>query len=508
MEFYQKNKGEIPDCTSAPGFYLIRDHWNDFFEYRTMFDLYYVASSQVKYIGKVKIAIEDLNKKVGDVGLVHDDLEIPDKFSKLSEKHYSVGQDSDYYNHLINLGQDVASECFVGLRDIAYDNTIFSRYENERAMYMSLLRDISKASVTGQYARIAHGGARLTPFKFKFKQEKSNEIIFDVDPNTLPPSNIQVIIGRNGVGKSYLLQNMVSSLLSNKDVKNRYFKTDGKNMRTLFAGVVGISFSAFDEALPSEDIEESADTIKYKFVGIRDEKNCTKNLGELSTSFFQSLEQIKKSNKKKRWLDAISNLEKDSVFNSMDVKHLINLNDEDFKEPKELEEYIEKFFRVKLSSGHKIVLLIITKLVELVEEKTLVLIDEPENHLHPPLLSAFTRSLSDLLVNRNGVAIVATHSPVILQEVPRDSVWILRRQEDFSRFERPRIQTFGENTGILTREVFGLELTDSGYHDLLKNKIDENSSYEEIVKKFFNDKLGSEAKAIVRELIYYKGREK
>ncbi len=41
----------------------------------------------------------------------------------------------------------------------------------------------------------------------------------------------------------------------------------------------------------------------------------------------------------------------------------------------------------RMSSGHAIVLLTVTKLVARVEEKTLVLIDEPESHLHPPLLS-------------------------------------------------------------------------------------------------------------------------
>lgn len=81
----------------------------------------------------------------------------------------------------------------------------------------------------------------------------------------------------------------------------------------------------------------------------------------------------------------------------------------------------------KLSSGHKIVLLTITRLVETVEERTLVLLDEPEAHLHPPLLSALVRALSDLLINRNGVGIIATHSPVVLQEVPRSCVWKVRR---------------------------------------------------------------------------------
>jgi predicted ATP-dependent endonuclease of OLD family len=78
-----------------------------------------------------------------------------------------------------------------------------------------------------------------------------------------------------------------------------------------------------------------------------------------------------------------------------------------------------------LSTGHKIVLLTITRLVETVDERSIVLFDEPEAHLHPPLLSALIRALSELLISRNGVAIVATHSPVVLQEVPRTCVSIL-----------------------------------------------------------------------------------
>lgn len=74
----------------------------------------------------------------------------------------------------------------------------------------------------------------------------------------------------------------------------------------------------------------------------------------------------------------------------------------------------------KLSSGHKVILLTVAKLIELVEEKTLVLMDEPEEHLHPPLVAAFIRALSNLLTYRNGVGIVATHSPVIVQEVPKN----------------------------------------------------------------------------------------
>jgi len=154
----------------------------------------------------------------------------------------------------------------------------------------------------------------------------------------------------------------------------------------------------------------------------------------------------------------------------------------------------------RLSAGHKVVLLTITRLVETVDERTLVLIDEPEAHLHPPLLAAFVRALSDLLVRRNGVAIIATHSPVVLQEAPRTCVWILRRSGVNSIADRPEIETFGENVGVLTREVFGLEVTQSGFHRLLERAIAEEAGGHEAVVRRFDGQLGSEAKAIVRGL--------
>ena len=145
-------------------------------------------------------------------------------------------------------------------------------------------------------------------------------------------------------------------------------------------------------------------------------------------------------------------------------------------------------------------LLTITKLVEKVEEKTLVLMDEPEAHLHPPLLSAFVRALSDLLINRNGVAIVATHSPVVLQEVPASCAWKIVRHGIAARADRPEIETFSENVGILTREVFGLEVTRSGFHKLLAEAIGPSDNIEAVLAKFDNE-VGSEGRALISNLL-------
>ena len=139
-------------------------------------------------------------------------------------------------------------------------------------------------------------------------------------------------------------------------------------------------------------------------------------------------------------------------------------------------------------------------MIETLQEKSLVLIDEPEAHLHPPLLSAFVRALSELLISTNGVAIIATHSPVILQEVPKSCAWKLRRIGSEAISERLNIETFGENVGTLTNEVFGLEVTNSGFYKLLFKVAQENDDYNGALN-YFERQLGMEARGILRS--YY-----
>ena len=164
-----------------------------------------------------------------------------------------------------------------------------------------------------------------------------------------------------------------------------------------------------------------------------------------------------------------------------------------------ISQYFINFF-LGLSSGHAIVLLSITKLVEYIEEKTLVLIDEPEGHLHPPLLSAFIRAISDLLVNRNAVAIVATHSPVVLQEVPKSCVYKIKRIGAVAGVERPKKETFAENVGTLTREVFGLDVEKSGFHELLKEDVLSGLSYEQVINEY-DKQIGFEGKLILQSMV-------
>ncbi len=263
-----------------------------------------------------------------------------------------------------------------------------------------------------------------------------------------------------------------------------------------------MSFSPFDKYGPLVTNPAGLE-VRYAYVGLiresaEDRENSDdaapltiKAQPDLFKDFKDGIIACRIGARRDRWAHALELLEADPLFKEAEISAIVDDEQEGW------EQRAWRLFR-NLSSGHSIVLLIITKLVEIVEEKSLVLIDEPEGHLHPPLLSAFVRALSELLTDRNGVAIIATHSPVVLQEVPKTCAWILSRSGLSSRADRPRHETFGENVGILTHEVFGLEVMQTGFYRMISEAV-QTRTYDAVVD-YFDGKLGGEARALARTL--------
>jgi predicted ATPase len=371
------------------------------------------------------------------------------------------------------------------------------------------LRSVTRSTVTGQFHRMALGGARLTNYEFSYTARRHIRRVdpltlsFSVAPESYPPTNVHVLIGRNGVGKTTLLNDMAQAIVdedADADAVGAFTaQMDGDR---LFTSLVSVTFSAFDPFEPLPTRQNKSKGVQYAYIGLKHigpdkdgKPRPPKSPDALSTDFGSSVLICRQGARVGRWRRALEMLQADPIFKDAEVSSLARSE----VEAEEIKLEARRLFK-NLSSGHKIVLLTVTRLVETVEEKTLVLLDEPEAHLHPPLLSAFVRALSDLLINRNGVALVATHSPVVLQEVPQSCVWKIRRTGTRSVAERPEVQTFGENVGVLTREVFGLEVSQSGFHKMLRNAVAELQDYDGVVRRF-NDELGDEARAIVQGLL-------
>jgi len=486
--------------------YLWEDNWDDQ-SFKTTFSLVVCDENREQHtIGKIKLGVAGMQS-----GWSSEKLE--DTFEDLNESYFSLGQDEEYYKNIRELlSLELGNHILEKLNDVAYSRNCFDIALNEPVFKSSLLRSVSVSVIHGQYTRILNDDAPLTEFNFFYRKEQTEksaqvDLSFEVTPGSLPSSNIHVLIGRNGVGKTTLLNNIVKTIIDvpsdDSDVGMLFcehgFEQEADLPKDYFSSISSVSFSAFDPFVPPKNRPDRSLGTCYFYIGLKvnndEETNELKGTEQLRGDFIASLEVcFGLDSKKNRWLRAIKTLESDNNFAEMNLARLGGLD-----RFSEVEKTVYNLFD-RMSSGHMIVLLTITSLIETIEEKTLVLIDEPESHLHPPLLSAFTRALSDLLIDRNAVAIIATHSPVVLQEVPRSCVWKLERTRNEGKSFRPENETFGENVGILTREIFGLEVTKSGFHALLAESINSGKSFDEIMDDY-EAQLGFEGQAILRALI-------
>lgn len=480
--------------------YLVRDNWNDY-SYQTLFQAYYRG----KFVGGVKIAFRGMTKSTPTIG------RIPREFESLSEEYYSLWPAVKACQEAYEVREDARCNIFESLNDIAYDLDLFDRVKGEDACTMSLMREATETAVRGQLHRITIGKAALTRYNFSFTLGPDDrggleQIDFDVVPEQLPPSNVHVLIGRNGVGKTHLLKDLALCACGRGAV------TPGRRLgfagndesrsedwgSAKFANVIVVSFSPFDSyrdvarmAASAGNAQNGVDgSVPCRFIGL--------GAGNLEKSIKDAFDQGSKGccaghARFERWMGALETLRSDPMFDATLANTWPSR-----KEYSEFRETLEGLFD-SLSSGHKAVLSIITGCVAMLEERSLLLLDEPENHLHPPLLSAFVRSLSELLVDRNSVAIISTHSPVVLQEVPGSCVWMLNRNGETWFARRPGIETFGANFEALTTQVFGVEVNKSGFHKMLADAVERSSTYEE-AKGRFSCGLGDEATGILRLL--------
>lgn len=485
--------------------FLHWDNWNDF-SFNTLFGVTYIDSNGTLHeLGQVKIGY--VGQKEYERSVI-----VGDSFNAFDSDHFSVGVDDEYYTNLNQLEWRERDRILSSLNDIAKDSIALKKAQRENVFKVSFLRGLSMTTITGQFRRLITGQARLTPYYFGFtspsiKGSSPMNFTFNVKPLSNPPTNIHIIIGRNGVGKTFLINNMINSLTkpNDPDLKFGNFSSLENDNVNLFANLICVTFSAFDEFDHPPEVKDKSLGIQYSYIGLKGvQKDGTRSfmidLKSFPCEFLNSLNACKNLGKSLRWQETIAILDTDPMFRSENVTTLIDISGNS-----EMKKESERIFK-GLSSGHKLILLTLTKLVEKLEERSLVLIDEPESHLHPPLLSSFMRALTNLLVDRNAVAIIATHSPVVLQEVPRSCVYKLRRYGAEAIAERPEIESFGENTGVLTQEVFGLEVTDSGFHNILHQLVMEYSSYEQALEEL-KGQLGLEAKAILRGMFYQKDQK-
>ncbi len=185
------------------------------------------------------------------------------------------------------------------------------------------------------------------------------------------------------------------------------------------------------------------------------------------------------------------------------IDHLIK--NDDTNEDEFLKISLEDFSETKkrLSSGQSLLLYIVVELLAELRFDSLILFDEPETHLHPNAITQLISVIYDLVKQFDSYCLIATHSPIIVQSITSNSVYITEKEENMFSIRNIYTESFGENLSNITDEIFGNRDISQEYKKIIRSFVDEGKNYEEIVKLLESDDvpLSLNAKIYIHSLI-------
>lgn len=286
-------------------------------------------------------------------------------------------------------------------------------------------------------------------------------LCFDFAQTDTLPYRINILIGKNGTGKTQTLSRLANSLSGYTDALEAGAFVD---RRPPVDKVMSISYSAFDCFRKPPEGTDSRSVFSYVYCGIQSEQG-TLSLPQLKENLKRAFLTIKERGRQEIWNRVLSEL--------MEAEHQRTL------------ELIsaERFNEVNLSSGQQILICTITELIANIENESIILFDEPEIHLHPNAIANMVRMFYRLLDEFNSYAIFSTHSPLILQEIPSKYIQILDRVDNSLNVRKPDIECFGNNISEIVFDVFDVTSVESNFKSHLR-KLSQNKSYNDILELF------------------------
>lgn len=459
MRFIVDKPDGKPRAASRPESHVLlrKLRWDDH-GHQTLYQVELVRNGHASVsIGFVKIACFE-----------SDHRELDDEFEALSEDCCSLGQSWDYYQQLRRHG--IRDDLLIGLRDLSTmtDDARVRVQAAHTIVARSLLR-----FTTARHALARCLAQKTGPYEFTVIHKvegfaEPHRVDFNFDTDRIC-GRIVVLVGENGTGKTRLLQGLMWPVLGVREV------IPGSVTKALaypsiaprFSFILMLSFSAFDPfSIPRFPIGESF----ARYAGLRHRDSDWNNRYKVSleTAFDElnvAYRRLQMRGRIDEWREAL----KEHGLRPPD--HALN-NWLDTR-----------------SAGQKFIFFTLTHIFAYVDEQALLLFDEPEQHSHPAMLTLLMKQLRQVLARFDAFAIVATHSPIVLQETPARQVRVFRRQGRYPLISRYPGECFAENLNEIVRRGFGLDEDDRNYKKLLASQVaNQRRSVEQVRREL--DRMG------------------
>lgn len=247
---------------------------------------------------------------------------------------------------------------------------------------------------------------------------------FDIDfTNNNEPQNLIVLAGINGSGKTTLF-----------DYINHFFST------TEFLGKTDYI-----------EVQEQNETTDKSFFYFKANEQNTEKTDEVIVEYINKLIFEEKLTPEKAY-EEVNNII-NNIFTNFDIK--IQFDGLNRKKQVFFSNADTKELHIsQLSSGEKELLTKIFTLYLQDIKDSLILIDEPENSLHPLWQNRLAPVYEKFALENNNQIILATHSPHIVGSVKKEQIRVLARKNDQIEVISEFAGSYGWQTEKILLEIF------------------------------------------------------
>lgn len=497
--YYSKSFNKIE---AFNGVHLLQDHvgtshlgpWDDY-GYITTFRVYYVSDSNLHNIGNIKVLIKDVTNTskyfIENGKLIENDIYSIDDLMN-PENVVSLATDIDFYLKLRKLITESRVEEYLKLIcDAGYNYSNYDEYKEWQGFDTSIFRNSSASqAILKKGYQIAIGN--YTPDKtFNITINslpdtfESIDLYFD-NSRVISKTNINLIIGKNGVGKTYVLKHIVELMTGIIETKEQW---------PYFHKLIVAAYSPFEdfytekillekleakynkkEVNKNKHIKNSSRKLKvnkYSYIGFKNKNNIFDIEWPKEHSSRSLIDVLKYDEENKWWVEKtrytilVETLNLTIDFDDICLKtkdgNIIKIDNYESLKSTEIKKeidfksgiiFLKNDSEVSLSSGQMIYSYMLPALVAEIEDESLLVLDEPELYLHPSIEVGLINMIKHLLAATSSYAIIATHSAVLAREVAQNGIRILRAANNITQVSLPSFETYGESLDLIIGEAF------------------------------------------------------